>query len=53
MLDNPEFNSLFNTKPLKSGVTCEDIVRDVIEPSRRRDFGHHDHPGGAPGPQAA
>jgi hypothetical protein len=45
MLDKSEFKFLFNTKALKSGVTDEDIIRDVIEPSRRVT--------GAPGPQAA
>jgi hypothetical protein len=45
MLDKPEFKSLFNTKALKSGVTDEDIIRDVIEPSRLVT--------GASGPQAA
>jgi hypothetical protein len=45
MLDKSEFKSLFNTKALKSGITDEDIIRDVIEPSRSVP--------GASGPQAA
>jgi hypothetical protein len=45
MLDQSEFKSLFNTKALKSGITDEDIIRDVIEPSRSVP--------GASGPQAA
>jgi hypothetical protein len=42
MLDKPEFQSIFNTKPLKSGVTNDDIIRDVIKLSRDAAAGDDD-----------
>jgi hypothetical protein len=53
MLDKPDFKSLFNTKPLKSGVTDDDIIRDVIETFRIENSDDPDDSADAPSPKAA